>query len=75
MSLQARKLSLIEYLISLKDERIFNSIEKSVEEVRKQHLKVFSEEDLILRAEEADLDYKKGNFKTQENLENESKNW
>lgn len=74
MSLQARKLNLIEFLISLKDERLFSKIENSVLDI-KEEFTVFSEEELILRAEEANSDYLKGNYKTQEELEKESDNW
>jgi hypothetical protein len=74
MSLQARKLSLIEYLISLKDEKILKRIEKSVLEL-KEEFNVFSEQELILRAEEANSDYLKGDYKIQEELEKESDNW
>lgn len=75
MSLQARKLSLIEYLISLKDEKIFNSIEESVKKLQKTQFEVLTEDELILRAEEANSDYKKGNYTTQEILEEDSKSW
>jgi hypothetical protein len=74
MNLQARKLSLIEYLISLKDEKLFKKIERSVLEL-KEEFPVFSEDELILRAEESNSDYLKGNYKTQEELEKESENW
>jgi hypothetical protein len=74
MSLQARKLSLIEYLISIKDEKILKRIEKSVLEL-KEEFNVFSEQELILRAEEANSDYLKGDYKIQEELEKESDNW
>jgi hypothetical protein len=74
MNLQARKLSLIEYLISLKDEKLFKKIESSVLEL-KEEFPVFSEDELILRAKESNSDYLKGNYKTQEELEKESENW
>ncbi|MCL7762789.1 hypothetical protein MPF19_05125 [Polaribacter sp. Z014] len=75
MNIQARKLSLIEYLVSLKDENLFEKIEESVLELKGSKLSIFTEEELILRAEEANLDYNKGNYSTQEDLEKESKNW
>ena len=74
MSLQARKLSLIEYLISLKDETILKKIELSVLEFKEKPA-VFSDEELVLRAEEANSDYLKGNYKTQEEVEKESESW
>ncbi|MDD7913874.1 hypothetical protein [Polaribacter ponticola] len=75
MSLQARKLSLIEYLISLKDETLFKKIETSVLELKDSKLSVFTEDELILRAEESNADYLNGNYSIQEDLEKESKNW
>ncbi|WP_166387103.1 hypothetical protein [Polaribacter sp. 11A2H] len=75
MNIQARKLSLIEYLVSLKDDNLFEKIEESVLELKGSKLSVFTEEELILRAKEANLDYNKGNYSTQEDLEKESKNW
>ncbi|MGJ8745099.1 hypothetical protein [Polaribacter sp.] len=74
MSLQARKLSIIEYLISLKDEKLFKKIENAVLEL-KEEFPVFTEDELILRAEESNSDYLKGNYKTQEELEKDSENW
>ena len=75
MDIQVRKLNLIEYLVSLKDEKIFKKIEKSVLEIKDSKLHIFTEDELIFRAEEANLDYQNGNFSTQEDLEKESKNW
>ena len=74
MSLQARKLSLIEYLISLKDEKILKKIEIAVIEF-KEKSSFFSDEEIVLRAEEANSDYLKGNYKTQEEVEKESEDW
>ena len=55
MSLQARKLSIIEYLISLKDEKLFKKIENAVLAL-KEEFPVFTEDELILRAEESNSD-------------------
>ncbi len=78
MDLQTRKLNLIEYLIGLKDENMFIIIEdlinKSVKTTN-QTLKQFTQEELIKRAQKSNSDYLAGNFKTQEQLEIESKNW
>ncbi len=75
MNIQARKLNLIEYLVSLKDENLFKKIEKSVLEIKDSERYVFTQDELILRAEEANLDYQNKNFSTQEDLEKESQNW
>ncbi len=78
MDLQTRKLNLIEYLIGLKDENMFTIIEdlisKSVKTTN-QTLKQFTQEELIKRAQKSNSDYLAGNFKTQEQLKIESKNW
>ncbi len=78
MDLQTRKLNLIAYLIGLQDEKVFKTIEDSIRKSLKmsgQTLKPFTQEDLIQRAEESNVDYFAGNFKTQEQLENESNDW
>ena len=78
MDLQTRKLNLIAYLIGLQDEKVFKTIEDSIRKSLKlggQTLKPFTQEDLIQRAEESNADYFAGNFKTQEQLENESNDW
>lgn len=72
MNLQARKLDLIEYLIQLDDEKIIHRIESIVDEVK---LKPFSQEELISRAKQSNADYQSGKFKTQEQLNTESKLW
>ena len=78
MDLQTRKLNIIEYLIGLQDENIFRTIEdviyKSSKETE-QALKPLTQEELIERAKKSNADYLAGNFKTQERLEIESKNW
>ncbi len=76
MSLQTRKLNLIAYLTSLKDEKLFQKIEASIMSIKeKEKPSVFSEEELILRAEEANSDYLKGKYTSQEILEKESESW
>jgi hypothetical protein len=80
MDLQTRKLKAIEYLIGLRDEKIFSIIESTIVEVQKQqtdHRKVkpFTVEQLMDRANRSTKDYHSGKFKTQEQLEKESENW
>jgi len=78
MNLQTRKLNLIEYLIGLQDETSFGIIEESIKKSKKdldQSLKPFTQEELIERAKKSNKDYLAGNFKTQEQLEIESRNW
>ena len=78
MDLQTRKLNLIEYLIGLTDENIFGIFEKIVNESKAGETKAnkpFTQQELIERAKKSNDDYLAGNFKDQEQLEKESKNW
>ncbi len=78
MDLQTRKLNVIEYLIGLTDESIFSVFEKIVDESRSGETKSnrpFTQQELIERANKSNHDYLTGNFKEQEQLEVESKNW
>lgn len=80
MDLQSRKLNAIEYLIGLKDEKIFQKIESAIFEnmnkvESKRDLVPFTKKQLIDRANRSNQDYLNGNFKTQEQLEKESENW
>ena len=76
MDLQARKLYIIEYLIGLKDETVFNIIEKIINESKNTSAnKSFTQHELIERAQISNQDYLSGNFKDQKQLEAESKNW
>lgn len=80
MDLQTRKLKAIEYLIGLRDEKIFRKIESTIVEVQKQqafprNLKPLSVDQLVDRAIRSEKDYLTGKFKTQEQLEKESDNW
>ena len=79
MDLQTRKLNAISYLITLQDEKVFNKIESTILENQLMDtgkgIKPFTKKELINRAEQANKDYLAGKFKTQEQLESESKNW
>ncbi len=78
MDLQIRKFKAIEYLIHLQDEFIFNKIEELIfksKDFGEQEFKPFTEQQLIERAVESNKDYLAGNFKTQDQLENESLKW
>jgi hypothetical protein len=78
MDIQTRKLNLIEYLIGLKDENIFRVIEDMISKSRKgeeQLSRPFTQQELLERAKNSNEDYLAGNFKDQEQLEIESKNW
>jgi len=79
MDIQARKYSLIEYLIGLRDETILSKIESAISSVTKnnigQELESFTQEQLLDRAKKSNNDYIAGKYKTQEQLEKESANW
>ena len=80
MDLQTRKLNVIEYLIGLTDEKIFQKIESAIIESMKvaeseKNITPFTQKKLIERANRSDQDYQKGRFKTQDELEKESQSW
>ena len=78
MDLQTRKLNLIEYILKLKDNKVLSLVEDAITKTAgspDQELKQFTEEELLGRAEESNADYRAGNIKTQDKLENESENW
>lgn len=78
MDLQTRKLNVIEYLIGLTDENLFSVFEKIVNESKSRETKTnraFTRQELIERAKKSNHNYLAGNFKDQEHLEIESKNW
>lgn len=71
MNLQIRKLNTIEYIIGLKDEKVFSKIESAIMESQQVRLKPFTQKQLIDRAKQANQEYLAGSCKTQEQLENE----
>ena len=78
MDLQTRKLNIIEYLIGLTDESIFNVFEEIVNESKSRRTNTnrpFTQQELIERAKKSNHDYLVGNLKDQEQLETESKDW
>jgi predicted transcriptional regulator len=78
MDLQTRKLNLIEHLIRLQDEKTFRKIEEIVNKSLTSDnkiLKRLTKKELMERAKKSNADYQAGHFKTQEQLEADSKNW
>jgi hypothetical protein len=77
-SLQLRKISLIEYLLGIQDEKTFDKIEstiyKSLKSIKAVDI-VFTKDELIERAEFSNKQIKKGLVLTQKELEEQSKNW
>lgn len=80
MDLQTRKLKAIEYLVGLRDEKVFRKIESAIVEVQnqqiaKRNVKPFTQEQIIERANRSTKEYLAGKFRTQEQLENETEKW
>jgi hypothetical protein len=79
MDLQTRKLNVIEYLIGLQDESLFDRIESIIIKSRKKtedkQFRQFTEDELIERAQQSNKNYLEGKFKSQEQLEKESESW
>jgi len=78
MDIQTRKINLIKYLIGLHDENALEQIEEAINKSKNnttQPLTTMTQEDLVERAKISNNDYLLGNFKTQQQLEIESKNW
>ena len=77
-NLQLRKISLIEFLLGIQDEKIFNKVEssihKSIKTVNPNDI-VFTKKDIIERAEFSNKQIKKGHVLSQKELEAQSKNW
>lgn len=74
MSLQARKLSVIEYLVAITDERELDRIEAIIAATRAS-LGDLTEKQLLARARQSESDYANGRVTAQDNLERESKLW
>jgi len=77
-SLQLRKISLIEYLLGIQDEKTFSKVEstihKSLKSVNPIDI-VFTKDEIIERAEFSNRQIKKGHVLNQKELEEQSKNW
>ncbi len=77
-SLQLRKISLIEYLLGIQDEKIFDKVEsnihKSLKSVNPIDI-VFTKDEIIERAEFSNKQIKKGHVLSQKELEAQSKKW
>ncbi len=77
-NLQLRKISLIEYLLGIQDEKMFTKVEstihKKMKSVKPNDI-VFTKADIIERAEFSNKQIKKGHVLSQKELEAQSKNW
>lgn len=78
MDIQTRKLEIIEYLITLKDEEVFNQIEVIIDTLKKNPnfpINPLTQQEIIDRAKKSNDDYFAGKFQEQSELEGKSKNW
>jgi hypothetical protein len=77
-TLQLRKMSLIEYLLSIQDEKIFSMVEaniyKSFKTVKPNNI-VFDKDEIIKRAEFSNKQITNGHVLNQKDLEAQAKNW
>lgn len=77
-TLQLRKISLIEYLLGIHDEKVFAKVEsnihKSIKSLKPSDI-IFSKDEIIKRAEFSNKQIKKGHVLNQKELEFQSKNW
>jgi hypothetical protein len=77
-NLKLRKMSLIEYLLGIQDEKVFDKIEssihKTVEKFGSNDI-VFTKNDLIERDKFSNNQIEKGLVLSQEELKIQSKNW
>jgi len=77
MNIQTRKLNVINYIINLTDEIELRRIEAEIlksKKIESREYKPFTQDELLARVKESMEDYKKGNYSSQEEIENESEN-
>jgi hypothetical protein len=77
-NLQLRKINLIEYLLGIQDEKVFDKVESSIHKSLKSIKPVdivFTKNELVERAEFSNKQIKKGLVLSQRELEAQSKNW
>lgn len=70
-----RKLSLVEYLLNIQDEELFNAIATKIEDSLKKSPNEFTQQELIERAQISNLQIKEGKVISHSDLENQSLNW
>ncbi len=70
-----RKLSLVEYLLNIQDEDLFNAIATKIEDSLKNSPNEFTQQELIERAQISNLQIKEGKVISHSDLENQSLNW
>jgi hypothetical protein len=77
-SLQIKKINLIEYLLGIQDEKIFDKIESTIHKSLKSMKPVdivFTKSELIERANFSAKQIKNGYVLSQQELEDQANNW
>ena len=76
MNIHARKLTLIEYLSRLQNEKMISKLEKLIySEAYESNLKPMTLSEFYARADASEKAIKKGQVTSVEDLEKESENW
>lgn len=76
MNIQDRKLNIIEQLIILNDEEIFNKVEALINSsIKKPPLKKLTKEELENRARISNKNIEEGEVFSQEDVEKTAQNW
>lgn len=76
LNIQERKLNIIEQLIILNDEKVFEQVEELINSsLKRPQLKKFTKQDLEKRAKISEENIEKGEVYSQEDVERMSQNW
>lgn len=76
LSIQERKLNIIEQLIILNDDEVFQKVEELINKsLKRPDLGRFSISDLKKRAEQANRDIAEGNLYSQDDVEEQTQSW
>jgi hypothetical protein len=77
-SFKLRKMSLVEYVLGIQDEQLFNSLETTIQDsLKKANIQpaAFTKEEVLQRAEISNQQIKEGKVLSQSDLEKQSENW
>jgi hypothetical protein len=76
LNIQERKLNIIEQLIILNDEKVFEQVEELINSsLKRPQLKKLTKEEIEKRARISDENIEKGEVYAQKDVENMSQNW
>jgi hypothetical protein len=76
LSVQDRKLNIIEQLILINDDSVFSKVEVIINQsLQRPNLQKLTHSDLIQRANVANMDIEKGDVFSQDDVESLSENW